>query len=584
MLQFKRNLLDIQEHLYQNLVPKVGSILNPLYNYITLTGVKANGDAYINTEIIPDSTTIVELNIIPSEDAQILGNSVFGIFIEDGVYKCVYGTATYSSDIQVTSETTSLELSKQGFKINNILIAGPFEEEINSTEPILLGGRYVNESYDASGIKTISSCKITITTSDNLKDIARNYIATQQKTNYICGLFDIANREFKVSELNNFKYVSGNKPYTRLDYIQATGTQYLKNITLSSNYSITFDIAPGYTTEYYNLFDNYLASPMMWVDETMRLETNATYTNKQTLTADTRYKITNNNISGNHTYINNELVYDYPVVSGSSFNVTLLHRSQAQCFKGKIYRIKVFSGNIKQIDLIPVKLNETGKIGLWDLVSNTFYDNMGTGTFIGGSEIPDIEHYELEYLQCTGTQYIDTGVIASKNMSFELKFSQSSHSGAVFGAWNNNTDRTLFLSIHAASNYYDYYCYNTAYSSYANYGLTANNENIIATFDGGSINLYDFNKTLLKGKSASYPDFTTGINFHLFAIKYPNSVDIAQSGLKIYYCKIWNNGILVRDLIPVKIGSDNTVCMYDLVNDEYYTNAGSGEFVGGGEV
>ena len=46
---------------------------------------------------------------------------------------------------------------------------------------------------------------------------------------------------------------------------------------------------------------------------------------------------------------------------------------------------------------------------------------------------------------------------------------------------------------------------------------------------------------------------------------------------KMYYCKTWNGGSLVRDFIPVKT-SCGTPAMYDQVTKTLFYNKGSGEF------
>ena len=48
----------------------------------------------------------------------------------------------------------------------------------------------------------------------------------------------------------------------------------------------------------------------------------------------------------------------------------------------------------------------------------------------------------------------------------------------------------------------------------------------------------------------------------------------------IYYCKIYQNNALVRDLIPVIRNSDNVIGLYDTVNKKFYTNSGTGTFAG----
>lgn len=51
---------------------------------------------------------------------------------------------------------------------------------------------------------------------------------------------------------------------------------------------------------------------------------------------------------------------------------------------------------------------------------------------------------------------------------------------------------------------------------------------------------------------------------------------------KFYYAKIWDNGTLVRDYIPVRVGT--TGYMYDKVSGQLFGNAGSGSFTYGNDV
>ena len=52
---------------------------------------------------------------------------------------------------------------------------------------------------------------------------------------------------------------------------------------------------------------------------------------------------------------------------------------------------------------------------------------------------------------------------------------------------------------------------------------------------------------------------------------------------RVYYLKIYEAGVLVRNFIPCKDPS-NVVGMYDSENDVFYSNAGSGSFIAGAEV
>ena len=66
-----------------------------------------------------------------------------------------------------------------------------------------------------------------------------------------------------------------------------------------------------------------------------------------------------------------------------------------------------------------------------------------------------------------------------------------------------------------------------------------------------------------------------------------SAVDTSSLGnyasMKLYSCKIYNNGTLVRDFVPAK-NSSGTIGLYDTVNGACYTNAGSGTFTAGADI
>lgn len=50
---------------------------------------------------------------------------------------------------------------------------------------------------------------------------------------------------------------------------------------------------------------------------------------------------------------------------------------------------------------------------------------------------------------------------------------------------------------------------------------------------------------------------------------------------RIFRAKIWDNGTLVRDFVPAMRNLDEVLGMYDIVNNVFYTNDGTGVFTGG---
>ncbi len=65
--------------------------------------------------------------------------------------------------------------------------------------------------------------------------------------------------------------------------------------------------------------------------------------------------------------------------------------------------------------------------------------------------------------------------------------------------------------------------------------------------------------------------------FALYRVGYPPPTGGWNA---LYYCKIWDNDVLVRDFIPVKRKSDGVCGLYAIVNKIFYTNIGTGAFSG----
>lgn len=86
-----------------------------------------------------------------------------------------------------------------------------------------------------------------------------------------------------------------------------------------------------------------------------------------------------------------------------------------------IYYFKVFDTDDNLVmHLIPA-MSTNNEIGMYDLISEQFFYNQGEGTF--GYEIEELEvndYTEIEYIESTGTQYIDTEVIPTTNTDIEM--------------------------------------------------------------------------------------------------------------------------------------------------------------------
>lgn len=276
---------------------------------------------------------------------------------------------------------------------------------------------------------------------------------------------------------------------------------------------------------------------------------------------------------------------------------------------GRWYYLKIYEDDGLIKDYIPARRKSDNIVGLFDKVNNIFYTNAGTGDFVAGPEVfdgsqlqqnllqlqaelntqldnmyiafPELyrPYIELEYIESTGTQYIDTLQKGNSNTKIELKFYNSytsSSEKAVFGSRTYPRSNCLMIGFYSNG----WVCYNNDEGAFANIlnkvtdlKLVKNNMYVL----NSSTQQYELVKTYNSGS------FTTPSNMILFGERRDN--DVTQlSSIKVYYCKIYDEDVLVRDFIPVKRKSDDEICMYDKVTKQFFTNQGTGNFIAGPEV
>lgn len=188
---------------------------------------------------------------------------------------------------------------------------------------------------------------------------------------------------------------------------------------------------------------------------------------------------------------------------------------------------------------------------------------MAGNVYMGAKRLPS-GYTRVEYIESSGTQYIDTGFKPSGDTRLVLSgYNTSSDSVWIAGSWNSASTCTYTVRFPVEF----YFGGNTT-----KLGLGT----ILGTFE------IDFNKNVVSvnGTSTTMPSwsFTGSYNMYLFALNAAGNVSSGRFIGKIYSCKIYDNGTLVRDFVPCYRDSDRVVGLYDAVHWKFYTNAGTGTF------
>lgn len=187
-------------------------------------------------------------------------------------------------------------------------------------------------------------------------------------------------------------------------------------------------------------------------------------------------------------------------------------------------------------------------------------------TFVGWRR----NYVELEYLESTGTQYIDTGVNPTKQTNVEVIYKvlqySSGNNVAIYGAYSQQVG-----------------CFIGAINNGVNYINDTNvSSSSVPAFELNTI-YKDLNVeiTLIRnGKNYVIPQVeASDFNIYIFGRNASGKVErIGQT--QIYKLKIIQDSVLVRDFIPV-LDLSGVPCMYDRVTNEFFYNQGTGQFIAG---
>ena len=214
-----------------------------------------------------------------------------------------------------------------------------------------------------------------------------------------------------------------------------------------------------------------------------------------------------------------------------------------------------------------------------------------TGNVDVSSYLASSAYTLLEYLQSTGTQYIDTGIKANSAYTYKFKVKRTSpYNTNIWGVKTNSSyssNSSIILGWTSTS-------YIGVYSHEGS--DTGINPSVVSW--GTDYHTIEFNPTskkLIIDGVDRWSGFENGCltnenwssNTYNLYLGGTNTVgSFVGGGVSTWaQYEVWNNnGVLIQNLIPVRRKSDNVLGMYDTVTGNFLTNAGTGEFIAGPEL
>lgn len=517
--------------------------------------------------------------------------------IQDMVFKCVYRNGSY---IHVTPTYSPLVWSDDegtqtvtfSYTENDITVTAELSATVVAIlESIAVSGTWENVQYAGSAVDTTGLSVIATFNNGRTEDVTSSATASPSVWSNTIGTqtvtFTYTHDGRTRTATKDAEVVAS---YTEVEYLEATGTQYINTGLLSTRNStvdVVFDftsMASGTaencaifggrnsTTSTTFTFFKLASGNPQYLRFDYNGQTTVATANNMTWNTDSVYRFTYN---GTHTNVTNLMTGESvsaalsPASSFTTTPITLFavntNNSVGTFMKGRIYKYK-YSDGVTTIDLIPV-LDYNNRPAMYDKISGQFFYNQGTDEFIVGKEIRS-----ATYIESTGTQYIDTGVRLSDSYTVELDYQLTealqSRTG-LYGALNTTGgNQGRFGSILSPSNKYLEHGYGAS-NIYWQQGLPDTNRHLFRQeqnkiyFDGTLLHTFD---------SAS---FTLAISAYLGNFVFTN---YTPAKAKFYASKWYDGTTLVRDYIPAQ--DENGIGFwFDRVSHVCYLNKGTGEFL-----
>ncbi|WP_417293644.1 hypothetical protein [Dysosmobacter sp.] len=197
------------------------------------------------------------------------------------------------------------------------------------------------------------------------------------------------------------------------------------------------------------------------------------------------------------------------------------------------------------------------------------------GMYVPGTVRLPSGYTQLAYIQSSGTQRIDTGFKPNQDSRVLID--------ADILSTNTGTDHHLG-SVFSNSQYWTMRLRSDRSGFAARYDSQAL-KNVAHTGEVFGRHTFDQNGNNVQIDSAEETTFigtpwNATANLPIFCYTGDGTSFSGYISMKLYSEKIWDGETPVRNFIPC-INPDGVIGLYDLVNRKFYSNAGTGVFIGG---
>ena len=482
--------------------------------------------------------------------------------------------------------------------------SGSLDELTAQTAPFYL---FAGKMVSPSETMYYGRCRIWEARISAGADVIRHFVAARRDSDSELGMYDLVNNVFYTNQgTGTFKggepvQGGGRDAYTRLGWLESTGGQFIDTgvvFTDSHGFAVTYQ-ATGNGVGNNMIICGSRASAghtrcMAGSNNNSKSET-FSYVGWNTLC--TSYSIRDESEGTVKVNYLNSRTWDCRGQTNGVLDTTLTAQpgtfylfagNMAYSGGSTIYskcRIMSFvmtHGNEVVMDMVPVRRKVDGKPGMYDVLNDVFYVNQGSMDFVEGEPLFPDGYIGLDFIESTGTQYVNTGVKCASNVAMQAQFYNARSASKHFmGARTAYQQNALGLSFQVESGS-EGYC--VAWGSKVVQKLLGR-----SLTEGVGDRFHDFTfggqYLLLDGRfgnsAIADQSFASDLDIYAFTVNNGGMPHNQMSAIRIAGLKMYRNGSLVRDYIPVMPTNSLAPGLYDLQNDVFYGNVGTGQFLAG---
>ncbi len=410
--------------------------------------------------------------------------------------------------------------------------------------------------------------------------------------------------------------------YSATEYLESTGVQYIDTglvINHGDDYTVEYVMELSDTSDGWTGADAFMQLQCVQGGYTMYRDTDIIPgTGKDTVTVKFANDIETLYLNGVEVQSRDWTGYDREDVKLAIMGLGEYENGNPTLtgVAGKLYSVKIWQGENLRHHFIPAIKNTDTSAGLFDLITGTFFGPgsatqfmspgassvginvgcttqspctagyycrhggretcpIGTYSLAGASDctpVPDgsygsecrAAYQHMEYIQSSGTQYIDTGFVVNQGDSYAVEYILSADARS-----NGWTGANAYLQLRISSQGY------SLWNSGNDFAKNASDV-VKVVYENKTESLYINGEHRQSRSWASYN--TPNVKLLLLKLGYPTSTNLNGVYVKLYAAKVWHDGELVRNYIPVRDVTSNTVGMLDTISHKFYPNAGTGQF------